>query len=70
VIIVKAYQTAQYVVPSGGIFLGKWRSSFVENSDGKMNVQSVCALNKILIGKPEGKRDTPDRHRGRRAGFI
>jgi hypothetical protein len=26
--IVQAYQTSQYVVPRGGIFLGKWRSSF------------------------------------------
>jgi hypothetical protein len=29
----------------GGIFLGKWRSSFAANSDYKMNVQSTCALN-------------------------
>jgi hypothetical protein len=28
VIIVQAYQTSQYVVPRGSIFLGKWRSSF------------------------------------------
>jgi hypothetical protein len=41
---VQAYQTSQYVVPRGGIFLGKWRSSFAGNSDGKMNVQSACAL--------------------------
>jgi hypothetical protein len=34
----QAYQTFQYVVPRGGIFLGKWRSSFAGNSDGKMNV--------------------------------
>jgi hypothetical protein len=26
-------------------YLGKWRSSFVGSSDGKMNVQSACALN-------------------------
>jgi hypothetical protein len=38
-------QASQYVVPRGGIFLGKWRSSFAGNSDGKMNVQSACALN-------------------------
>jgi hypothetical protein len=43
--IVQAYQTSQYVVPRDGIFLGKWRSSFARNSDGKMNVQSACALN-------------------------
>jgi hypothetical protein len=43
--IVQAYQTSQYVVPRVGIFLGKWRSSFAGNSDGKMNVQSVCPLN-------------------------
>jgi hypothetical protein len=45
VFIVQAYQTSQYVVPCGGIFLGKWRSSFAGSSDGKMNVQSACALN-------------------------
>jgi hypothetical protein len=33
------------VVPRGDIFLGKWRSSFAGSSDGKMNVQSTCALN-------------------------
>jgi hypothetical protein len=43
--IVQAYQTSQYVVPRCGIFLDKWRSSFAGNSDGKMNVQSACALN-------------------------
>jgi hypothetical protein len=43
--IVQAYQISQYVVPRGGIFLGKWRSSFAGHSDGKMNVQSACALN-------------------------
>jgi hypothetical protein len=45
VFIVQTYQTSQYVVPRGGIFLGKCRSSFTGNSDGKMNVQSACALN-------------------------
>jgi hypothetical protein len=30
--IVQAYQTSQYVVPRGGIFLGKWRSSFAGSS--------------------------------------
>jgi hypothetical protein len=45
VFIVQTYQTSQYVVPRGGNFLGKWRSSFAGNSDGKMNVQSACALN-------------------------
>jgi hypothetical protein len=30
VFIVQAYQTSQYVVPRGGIFLGKWRRSFAE----------------------------------------
>jgi hypothetical protein len=43
--MVQSYQTSQYVVPRGGIFLGKWRSSFAGNSDGKMNIQSACALN-------------------------
>jgi hypothetical protein len=32
-------QTSQYVVPRGGIFLGKWRSTFAGSSDGKINVQ-------------------------------
>jgi hypothetical protein len=45
VFIVRAYQTPQYVVRRGGIFPGKWSSSFAGNSDGKMNVQSACALN-------------------------
>jgi hypothetical protein len=43
--IVQAYQTSQYAVQRGGIFLGKWRSYFGGNSDGKKNVQSACALN-------------------------
>jgi hypothetical protein len=43
--IVQAYETSQYVMPHGGIFLGKWRSSFAGKSAGKMNVQSACALN-------------------------
>jgi hypothetical protein len=42
---VQAYQTSQYMVPCGGIFLGKWRTSFAGNSDCKMNVQTACALN-------------------------
>jgi hypothetical protein len=45
VFIVHAYQTSQCSVPRGGIFLGKWRSSFAGTSDGKMNVKSACALN-------------------------
>jgi hypothetical protein len=45
VFTVQAYQPSQYLVPRGGIFLGKWRSSFAGSSDGKMNVQSACALN-------------------------
>jgi hypothetical protein len=45
VFIVQAYQTPQYVVPGGRIFLGKWRSYFAGSSDGKMNVQSACTLN-------------------------
>jgi hypothetical protein len=43
--IVQAYQTSQYVVPRSGIFLGKWRSFFAENSDGEMNDQLACVLN-------------------------
>jgi hypothetical protein len=46
---VQAYQTSQYVVSCGGIFLGKWRSSFTGSSDGKMNVQSACDLNTRYI---------------------
>jgi hypothetical protein len=49
VFIVQAYQTSQYVVPRGGIFLGKWRRAFVGSSNGKMNVQSVCALNTLYL---------------------
>jgi hypothetical protein len=45
VFIVQAYQTSEYVVPRCGIFLGKWRSPFAGSSDGKMNVQTACALN-------------------------
>jgi hypothetical protein len=45
VLIVQAYQTSHYVVPRGGIFFGKWRSSFAGSSDGKMNVHSACSLN-------------------------
>jgi hypothetical protein len=45
VFIVQAYQSSQYVAPCGGIFLGKWRSTFAGSSDGKMNIQSAYALN-------------------------
>jgi hypothetical protein len=45
VFIVHAYQTSQYVVPRGGIFLAKWCSYFAASSDSKTNVQSACALN-------------------------
>jgi hypothetical protein len=45
VLIVQGHQSSQYVVPCGGIFLGKWRSFFVGSSGGKMNVQLACALN-------------------------
>jgi hypothetical protein len=38
VFIMQAYQPSLYVVLYGGIFLGKWRSSLIGNSDGKMNV--------------------------------
>jgi hypothetical protein len=49
--IVQTYQTSQYAVPHGDIFLGKWRSSFAGNSDVKINVQSACALNTRYILK-------------------
>jgi hypothetical protein len=45
VFIVQAYETSQYVVPCGGIFLGKWRRSFAGSSDGKINAQLACVLN-------------------------
>jgi hypothetical protein len=35
----QAYQTSQYVVPRGGIFVGKWRSAFAGSSHCKMNTQ-------------------------------
>jgi hypothetical protein len=38
VFIVQVYPTSQYVVPRGGIFPGKWRSSFAGSSDGKISV--------------------------------
>jgi hypothetical protein len=47
--IAQAYQASQYVARCGGIFLGKWRSSLAASSDGKMNVQSACALNTRYI---------------------
>jgi hypothetical protein len=53
VFIVQAYQISQCVAPGGGIFLGKWRSSFAGNSHGKMNVQSGCALNNQRVLLPE-----------------
>jgi hypothetical protein len=45
----QAYQTFQYVVLRGGVFLGKWRSAFAGSSDGKMNGQSAYALNILYI---------------------
>jgi hypothetical protein len=42
---VQACQAFQYVVLRGGILLGKSRSSSAGNADGKVNVQSACALN-------------------------
>jgi hypothetical protein len=47
--ILQTSQTSQYTVPRGGIFLGKWRSCFTGNSDGKMNVQPACALNTAVV---------------------
>jgi hypothetical protein len=43
---------ALYVVPCGGIFIGKWRSTFAEVADGKINVQSACALNTRYMPNP------------------
>jgi hypothetical protein len=49
VFIMLAYQTYQYVVPPGNIFLGNWRRSFEGSSDAKINAQSACALNNRYI---------------------
>jgi hypothetical protein len=38
--IVQVYQTSQYVVPCGGIFLGKWRSSFAGSSECPISLRS------------------------------
>jgi hypothetical protein len=43
----QAYDTSQYVMPRGGIFLDMWRSTFEGSSNGKMNVQSACAQNTL-----------------------
>jgi hypothetical protein len=48
-ILPQAYQTSQYVVLRGGIFLGKWRSTFAGSFNGKIIVQSACALNTLCI---------------------
>jgi hypothetical protein len=45
----QAYHTSQYMVPRGGLFFGKWRSTLAGSSDGKMNVQSACALNILYM---------------------
>jgi hypothetical protein len=44
----QTYRTSQYVMLHGRIFLGKWRSSFAGSSNGKMNVQSTCAVSTPL----------------------
>jgi hypothetical protein len=49
----QTYHTSQYTVLCGGIFLGKWRSTFTGSSDGKMNIQSACALNTLCNKEPE-----------------
>jgi hypothetical protein len=50
VFIVQTFQTSQqYVVPRGGIFLGKWHGSFAGIADSKMNVQSASAQNTRYI---------------------
>jgi hypothetical protein len=45
----QANQASQYVVPSGGIFLGKRRITFAGSSDAEMNLQSSCALNTYIL---------------------
>jgi hypothetical protein len=60
VFIVQAYQTSQYVLPHGGIFVAKWRSSFAGSPDGKMDVQSACVLNTRYIGFYGSRRFTAD----------
>jgi hypothetical protein len=46
--LTQAYQTFQYMVPHGGIFLSKWHSSFAGSSDSKMNVQSAYTLEHLM----------------------
>jgi hypothetical protein len=43
----QAYQTSQYVVPRGGIFLGKRHRTFAGSSDSKINIQLACSLNTL-----------------------
>jgi hypothetical protein len=40
VFIVQAYQTSQYVVPRGGIFLGKWRREFRRENECPVSLRS------------------------------
>jgi hypothetical protein len=44
----QAYQTSQYVMPRGGIFLGKWRSTFAGSY-----AQSACVLNILNLKELE-----------------
>jgi hypothetical protein len=39
----------QYVVPRGGLFLGKWRSTFAGSSDSKINVRTTCTQNILYM---------------------
>jgi hypothetical protein len=41
--IVQVYQNSQYEVPCGGIFLGKWRSSFAGSSDRLLSTRCLAA---------------------------
>jgi hypothetical protein len=52
----QAYQTSQYVVPRGGIFLGKSAELFRR----KFNVQSACALNTRYILNIRGTDDNKE----------
>jgi hypothetical protein len=40
---------SQYVMPHGGIFLGKWPSAFAGSCHGKINVQSLRSEHPIYV---------------------
>jgi hypothetical protein len=66
---VQPYQTSQYVLPCGGIFLGKWRSSFAGSSGDKnecpISLRSEHPIDKNLEHKMRGM--GPSDHDGDRS---